>query len=477
MPPPLLQSEPDVLSTLRADGSRRWLHPRLAKGRFWKNRRVVAYALIAFFTVLPWLRWNGEPLVLIDILHRRLTLLGQTFLPTDTVLLALAGLATFFGVFFVTAVFGRVWCGWGCPQTVYLEFVFRPIERLCLGRKGVGGKPKKVAGWRQALKLLLFLLVCAHLANTFLAYFVGTDNLVQWIWSGRPFAHPIAFGVFLFITALMMFDFAFWREQMCIIGCPYGRFQSVMLDDQSLVIGYDAQRGEPRGKPRKAKRPKPGQDPAAVALPVLGDCVSCNQCVEVCPTGIDIRDGLQMECVGCAQCIDACDAIMDRFDRPRGLIRYETPAKLAGRPGRRLRPRVVIYPAIIAVLLTLLTVLLFQRPSSDVTLLRAVGQPFMVNDAGEVKNRVHVNIVNRTDGPRTYQLKLVDQPRLRIEARDAELAIAGGGTLKEPVWIIAPPEAFAPGYLDVTVRVIDSAGDTSDKPMRLLGPTAQAVPR
>ncbi|MEE9403449.1 MAG: cytochrome c oxidase accessory protein CcoG [Algisphaera sp.] len=479
MPSPLLDAEEQVLSTLRADGSRRWLHPRLAKGRFWKNRRVVAYALIAFFSILPWIHINGQPLILIDILHRKLSLFGATFLPTDTVLLALAGLSGFFGIFFTTAVFGRVWCGWGCPQTVYLEFVFRPIERLCYGRKGRGGKPKNVAPWRQLLKLFLFLVVCAHLTNTFLAYFVGTGNLTRWIWTSGPFEHPIAFGVFIFIVGLMMFDFAFWREQMCIIGCPYGRFQSVMLDDNSLIIGYDEKRGEPRGKPRKPKRKKSIAPSGAastpdVALPVVGDCVDCQQCVEVCPTGIDIRQGLQMECIGCAQCIDACDAIMDRFDRPRGLIRYETPAKLAGRPTQRLRPRVIIYPVIITVLVTLLTILLFNRPNSDVTLLRALGAPFLITDTGDIKNSLNIKLVNRTDAPLSYSIKVKNQPRLSVKTLNTQVTVAPGATLSETTWIFTPPQAFATGYFDVTVLVTDNTGEVTEKHVRLLGPTAQA---
>ena len=326
-PLPILKAEGRVLSTLESDGSRRWLTPRLAKGRFLARRQVVAYALIAIYAILPFLTINGRPAVQLDLWNARFALFGFEFRPTDLELLAVFGLMTFLSIFLATALFGRVWCGWACPQTVYMEHVFRPLERLFTGTAGRGGKPTKaVAGWRTPLMYLVFLLICWHLANTFLAYFVGVEALNRWIWSEPPWRHPGAFALVLFVTALMMFDFCYWREQLCIIGCPYGRFQSVLLDRSSLVVGYDTVRGEQRGrgKEREAKG--------------LGDCVDCSMCVHVCPTGIDIRDGLQLECVNCTQCIDACDAVMDKIGRPRGLIRYSSQAAFEGGASKLVRP-------------------------------------------------------------------------------------------------------------------------------------------
>ena len=297
----LTPPEDRVLTTLDADGSRHWIYPKLAQGTFLRWRRVVAYLLIALYTLLPFISIGGKPTILLDIVHGEFTFFGFTFLPTDMVLLAIFVVTLFLTLFFVTAIAGRVWCGWACPQTVYMEFVFRPIERLCTGTTGVGNKPKKnVAPWRIAAMYFLYLLICLHLSHTFLSYFVGVKNLHDWIWTSPPWQHPGAFAVVAFITGLMMFDFCYWREQLCIIGCPYGRFQSVLLDRGSATIGYDCHKGEPRGRGRDREEKK------------LGHCVDCHLCVDVCPTGIDIRDGLQLECIGCAQCIDICDQVMDK---------------------------------------------------------------------------------------------------------------------------------------------------------------------
>ncbi len=469
----LLNPEERVLSTLEADGSRRWLYPRLSKGTHWKRRRIVAYSLIAFFTALPWLRWNGSPLVLLDIPQRKFLLFGTTFLPTDTLPLALAILILFLSIFFLTAVLGRVWCGWGCPQTVYMEFVFRPVERLFYGRKGVGGQPprKGIPGWRMIGMYAVFLVICAHLTNTFLAYFVGTDNLTRWIWTSAPWEHPGPFILFVAITGFMMFDFAFWREQLCIIGCPYGRFQSVMLDRQSLIISYDPKRGEPRGKPRKAKR---GQE---VALPILGDCVACNQCVEVCPTGIDIRDGLQLECINCAQCIDACNDVMQRFDRPEGLIRYSSQDAIDRKPTKIIRPRVVLYPVAVCLLLTALIVILLTKPTSDIEVMRTLGRPFSVMPDGEIDNTLRVKITNRTDDPRTYRVSMPAIAEAELVTTQPTFALEPGATLTEAVRVLLPYESFRGGRLTATLHITDDLDTTFTRTVPLQGPTAPPQPQ
>ncbi|MEM9916061.1 MAG: cytochrome c oxidase accessory protein CcoG [Planctomycetota bacterium] len=469
----LLAPEERVLSTLEADGKRRWLYPRLSRGTHWKRRRLVAWGLIAFFTVLPWLRWNGSPLVLLDLPNRKFYIFGTTFLPTDTLPLALSILIIFLTIFFLTAVMGRVWCGWGCPQTVYMEFVFRPIERLFYGRKGVGGQPprKGIPGWRMIGMYAVFLLISAHMANTFLAYFLGTDKLTQYIWTSAPWNHPGPFLLFVGITGFMMFDFAYWREQFCIIGCPYGRFQSVMLDRQSLIISYDPQRGEPRGKPRKAKR---GQQ---VALPVLGDCVACNQCVEVCPTGIDIRDGLQLECINCAQCIDACNDVMQRFQRPEGLIRYSSQDAIDRKPGRKLRPRVVLYPIGILVLFSALIVTLVTKPTSDVVVLRTLGSPFAVMQDGRIENVLRIKITNRTEEPRTYRFEVPGSAEAQIISTQPTYTLDAGATMTEPIRVVLPYEAFTGGRLIATLSVIDDQDAAFDHTLTLQGPTARPSPK
>ncbi len=459
---PLLEPEGRVLSTLESDGSRRWLTPRLSSGRFWSRRRIVAYGLIAVYTLLPFIKIGGRPAVQLDIWRGRFDLFGFQFRPTDMELLAVFGLMVFLAIFFATAIFGRVWCGWACPQTVYMEFVVRPIERLFTGTAGKGGKPKKqVAGWRVPAMYLVFFVVCWHLANTFLAYFVGVEALHHWIWTEPPWRHPGAFVLVAFMTGLMLFDFCYWREQLCIIGCPYGRFQSVLLDRSSMIVGYDKKRGEPRGR---------GRDRDAKGL---GSCVDCHMCVEVCPTGIDIRDGLQLECVNCTQCIDACDSVMDKVGQPRGLIRYSSEAALDGEPTKILRPRIVIYSTVIVGLAALFLTLLAGRQAFDVTLLRGMGRPFTVSEAGEVENIVRAKLVNRVEEERSYRIEAIAPESLRIEGFQ-EITIGAGESTTEPLHLIAPAEAFAPraGTLNATLRFTDSADESIERTYNLFGPAA-----
>jgi cytochrome c oxidase accessory protein FixG len=463
------QAQDRVLSTLERDGSRRWLYPRLSKGRFWSHRRTIAYILLAMFTLVPFMRVGGRPVILLDLARRHFTLLGVTFLPTDTALLALFVLIVLLSVFFVTAMLGRVWCGWACPQTVYMEYVFRPVERLCTGRSGKGGTPMKdVAAWRKVAMYVAYLLICLHLANTFLAYFVPANVLNGWITSS-PTSHPAGFVIVVIITALMLFNFGWFREQTCIIACPYGRLQSVLLDKQSLIISYDTARGEPR---TKAKR-------TAISLPVMdrsgGDCVDCSLCVQVCPTGIDIRDGLQVECVACAQCIDACDAVMDKINRPRGLIRYSSQSAMAGERQRILRPRVIIYSAIIVVLVVLLAVLLATRSPADVALLRNVGRPFVVGTDGMVENTMRIHITNRTERPQHYRVATTGVAEARALMEHETLTVAAGESITEPVRVLAPANEFTLGHLDVTLRISGDDGLQIDRPCRLLGPASMGA--
>jgi cytochrome c oxidase accessory protein FixG len=461
---PVLPPEERVLSTLEADGRRRWLSPRLATGRFWSRRRVVAYSLIAVYTLLPFIKINGRQALQFDLANARFMVFGLELRPTDLELLAVFGLIVFLTVFFATAIVGRVWCGWACPQTVYLEFVFRPIERLCLGTKGKGGKPRKaVAGWRTVAMYLVFFVISFHLANTFLAYFIGVDQLNEYIWTSTPWAHPRAFALVMFVTGLMLFDFCYWREQLCIIGCPYGRFQSVLLDRSSLIVGYDSARGEPRGH---------GRERGAKAL---GDCVDCHMCVEVCPTGIDIRDGLQLECVNCTQCIDACDAVMDRVGLPRGLIRYSSQSALDGKPTHVARPRVMIYMGLILALCLLFVALLVTRQAFDVTLLRGLGSPFNIAADGMVENIVRAKLVNRTDEQRTYRIEPVSPESLRLVGAE-ELTIAPGESVTEPLHLLVPAKAFHDrgGTVAATLRFTDSAREVVESDYLLFGPAAAA---
>jgi cytochrome c oxidase accessory protein FixG len=459
----LLQPEDRVLSTLNADGKRRWIDPRLSPGRFWNARRIVAYVLIAVFASIPYIPINGKPAMLLDVVRREFTFFGRTFLPTDTLLLALLVVGIFLTVFLVTAVSGRIWCGWGCPQTVYLEFVFRPIERFLEG--GAGAKAHKPAAWRKLLKFVVFAAISFFLAHTFLAYFVGVENLRHWIF-GSPAAHPVAFLIVAITTAMMLFDFGFFREQMCIVACPYGRFQSVMLDRDSLIVGYDKARGEPRSRLKRD-----------VALQVLdqkqGDCIDCHMCVTTCPTGIDIREGLQMECIHCTQCIDACDRIMDKIGKPRGLVRYGSQNSFEGAGKRFIRPRVIVYAAILTLLASAFVFLLVTAKPADILLLRGGGMPFNMMADGRISNQLKLKITNRTDKPADYAIEVVSPAGVVLEIPQNPMRIDGGKMRTEGILVDAPRGIFKAGSCDLTIRVSEGGREIRTLSYRLLGPESR----
>ncbi len=315
------------VTTIREDGSRRFLFPADVSGRFARARRAVALVLIAVYFLLPWIPVGGYPAVFLDVAHRRFHLFGLTLAAQDLWLLffLISGLG--FGLFFLTALLGRIWCGWACPQTVFLDQVYRRVERWIDGdavqRRWLAAAPWSVSKLlRRAAKHAIYLVLAIAITHLFLAYYVS----IPAVWGMMRDAPADNWGTFVFIaaaTGIVYFDFAWFREQLCIVLCPYGRIQSALTDDHTLVIGYDWARGEPRGKP---------------AAPGAGDCVGCDRCVHVCPTGIDIRQGLQLECVGCSACVDACDEVMSRLGRRPGLIRYDSLAGLAGLPKRLAAP-------------------------------------------------------------------------------------------------------------------------------------------
>lgn len=440
-----------VLSTLNRDGTRRWIRPKLAQGRFLRRRRLVGYGLIALFVLLPRLRIAGRPAVLIDLGGREIDVLGAAFRPSDGFVLALLGVTIVSAVFLLTALWGRVWCGWGCPQTVYLEHVFRPIERWLEGSRG-----QRASGTRKAIKWALFSAAAFALSNVFLAYFVGTARLERWVFRS-PMEHPGGFGLVAGVAALMLFDFGWFREQMCIVACPYGRLQSVLLDRQSLIIGYDAQRGEPRAQPKKK-------------LPVVasGDCVDCSACVAVCPTGIDIRDGLQMECIGCAQCIDACDAVMTKVGRAQGLIRYTSQDELASKPARVLRARTIAYPLLFMVASGLLAWSVRGRTGDEFAIERAVGPSFVELPDGTISAQVRLRIENDTEAPRRYMLALDgNDATLRSQAL---YEVKAHRSLEVPLFVDVPRASFVHGERQVYLRLHDSSGAERAMRLTLLGP-------
>jgi cytochrome c oxidase accessory protein FixG len=455
--PPPPQADPRrlrVLPTLNSDGSRRRIRPRSFEGRFWRARRNAAWGLMLLFTALPLLRIGGKPAVLLDVAAREFTLFGTSFRPTDGVLLMLALLAIFVAIFLVTAWLGRAWCGWACPQTVYLEFLFRPLERWLEG--GLSAQKqldRQGTNWRRALKYLVFVLLAAVLAHVFLAYFVGVERLSRWL-TRSPLEHPGGFLVVGITTLLVYADFGYFREQMCTLACPYARLQSALLDPGSLIIGYDAARGEPRGR---------GEG--------RGDCVDCGACVATCPTGIDIRDGLQLECVACAQCVDACDSVMHKFGRAPGLVRYDAARSFSAPRGSipARRARLGVYALLLCGLLVALLSAGRRVHQPEITLLRGIGAPFQVQ--GElVRNQIRITIENRTGAPASYQLSVANAPGAQLVMPDNPLVVAAGARATSSAFVSLPASAFRTGSVQVLLVFQEAAGARHERPYLLLGP-------
>ncbi|MBK6489622.1 MAG: cytochrome c oxidase accessory protein CcoG [Gemmatimonadetes bacterium] len=449
-----------VLPTMNEDGSRRWIRPKPSDGAWLTRRRVVAYLLMVAYLAIPHVYINGKPSIWLNAVRREFTFFGFTFLATDTLLfMLLLGMLVLL-VFTFTALFGRVWCGWGCPQTVWMEFLFRPIERwvergrmgsIQIDRSGSHVNPRRIA------KYAIYAVLSLILAHTFLAYFVGVEQLKVWV-TRSPVEHPSSFAIMAVTSLLVFLDFAYFREQTCTIACPYGRWQSVLLDESSLVVAYDYGRGEPRMRGTKSR--------AASA----GDCIDCGACVATCPTGIDIRDGLQMECIHCTQCSDACDAIMTSIGKPTGLIRYTSREVLAGGTTHLLRPRTVIYPVALALVFGVLVWQLDTRPMADVTLLRSLDRPFSEESDGRISNQVRIKIANRSNGDRQYQLTVsgVDDGQVVIPVNP--FPVAEGANATTSIFVLLPRQGFREGDRMITVRVSDGGDFTADYPYRLLGP-------
>lgn len=331
------------LATTDESGKRVYIHPEDITGK-WKNRRKIFYwALIILYLVLPWIYIDGKQWVLLDLAHREFTIFGHMFYGHDGPLLFFLLIGFVVLMAFVTSIWGRVWCGWACPQTVFIDTLYRTVERLIEGksrkRRDLDRQALSLTKlFKRSVKWLAFTLISLHIVHSFLGYFVGTRALFN-ITLHSPSDNWTLFVTMLTMTGIILFDFGWFREQFCIIACPYGRFQSVVMDDDSLIVAYDAKRGEPR-------RSKD------IDTQSEGDCISCNHCVKACPTGIDIRQGTQMECISCTMCIDACDNIMRKVDRPEGLIRYTTENKLTGQEPKKLFIRSSIYLVILAIVIS-----------------------------------------------------------------------------------------------------------------------------
>ena len=398
----------DHLATADKDGHRRWLYPKRVTGRWYRWRTWMSWLLLAVMFIGPFIRIHGNPLLMINIVDRRFSILGQIFWPQDIVMFAVAMLIFLTGIVIFTTAFGRLWCGWTCPQTVLMEMVFRKIEYAIEG-DAAEQRALDAAPWtsRKAAKKFgkhaVFFALSFLIGNTLLSYIIGSDQLLRII-RDDPRQHLAGLTFMILFTLVFYAIFARFREQACTFICPYGRFQSAMLDENTLVVAYDNKRGETRAPLHR------GQSFDQRAAAGEGDCINCRQCVAVCPTGIDIRNGVQMECVNCTACIDACDAVMDKIHRPRGLIRFASLDNIARGTKQRFTARMGIYSAVLLGLITLFLVLVFTRSAVETTLLRAPGSLFQTSADGRISNLYTMKIVNKTSHDIPVELKLLNHP-------------------------------------------------------------------
>jgi len=381
----------DRLSTISEEGKRVWVYPKRPKGRYFNIRSVISYFLILIFFIGPFIKIKGDPILLLNIIERKFILFGVIFWPQDFHLFVLSMIALIVFIVLFTVIYGRLFCGWICPQTVFMEFLYRQIEYLIEGNHSQQRKLDNQSLDLEKLlkkgsKHLVFLIISILTIIAFIAYIIGIDQTKSFLADG-PAANPAGYAALLAFSLVHYFVFAKFREQVCIIVCPYGRLQGVLLDRNSIQVSYDYKRGEPRGK----YNPLENRDEAS-----KGDCIECGSCELVCPTGIDIRNGSQLECINCTACMDACDAVMDRTKKPRGLIRYASEQSIAEGLEWKLNARVLFYSTLLTGLLILIAYLFSIRTDVETTILRMQGSLFQEYDSAHYSNIYTVQVVNKT---------------------------------------------------------------------------------
>ncbi|MDM9630331.1 cytochrome c oxidase accessory protein CcoG [Robiginitalea aurantiaca] len=384
----------DSISTISEEGKRSWIFPKKPSGKFYTYRKYVSYVLLIFLFAAPFVKVNGNQFLMFNVLERKFNIFGFPFWPQDFHLFVISMIIGVIFIALFTVAFGRIFCGWMCPQTIFMEMVFRRIEYWIDGDRGAQIRLDR-APWnaqkirKRLLKWSIFFIISFLIANVFLAYLIGSDELIAYIKEG-PLQHTGTLTALLIFTAVFYFVFVWFREQVCIIACPYGRMQGVLLDDKSVVVAYDYKRGEGENGRKKFRK---NEDRSAMGH---GDCIDCLQCVHVCPTGIDIRNGTQLECVNCTACIDECDTIMEKVGYPKGLIRYASEVEISDKVPFRFTPRMKGYAAVLMVLMSVLIGMLFLRNDLEATVLRLPGQLYERKDNNMISNVYTFKLINKT---------------------------------------------------------------------------------
>lgn len=455
----------DIIYTADDEGHRKWVYATQPSGRFYNWRTYLSWAYLIVFFALPFLKLNGEPLFLFNIPDRKFILFGAIFWPQDFYLFALGMLTFLVFIIFFTVLYGRLFCGWICPQTVFMEMVFRRIEYWIEGTAEHQRRLAKMPWNREKIfkrgsKQIIFFLFSFLVGNTFLAYIIGVDQVIS-IMTEPVSKNAAGLAIMLVFSFAFYGVFAFLRENVCVFACPYGRLQGVLLDKFSIVVAYDYKRGEPRGHLKHGEEEK-----------AYGDCIDCGLCVRVCPTGIDIRNGTQLECVNCTACIDACDSIMDKVGKPRGLIKYSSENNI--QTGERLRftPRMKAYSIVLLILVSILAIMLVTRKDVTATITRASGQLYQKRDSVQITNLYNIKIANKTHDDFPIHLKIENMDG-RIEMIGKELTIRSEELAEGKFFIVVNRDQITTMKMDLEIGVYSDEKKISTAKTTFFGPTVK----
>ena len=455
----------DTISTVDAKGNRVWVYPKKPGGSHHRLRIYVTAFLLSVFFAGPFLQIGGKPVLLLNIFERKFIVLGQAFWPHDFVLLALTLMTFFVFVILFTVVFGRLWCGWMCPQTLFMEMVFRKIEYWIEGdsneQRRLSRQPynsKKVL--KKFVKHSIFLILSILISHIAMAYLIGKDQAIAII-QESPASHVAGFIGMVAFTGIFYSVFAYFREQACVVVCPYGRLQSVLLIRDSIVVAYDWLRGEPRGKLKKLESLQKKS----------GDCIDCKLCVHVCPTGIDIRNGTQLECVNCTACIDACDDVMLKIGKPKGLIRYASYNSIKNGISHLLTPRVMGYSVVLIGLLGLLSFTVFTRSDVEAAILKVPGTLYQRTDDGAFTNLYTIELVNKTFSDIVLDVKVVSPAQASLILPEGEQIILPAESLLKRMCFIKLPADQIKETRTVVVLGVYTGGELIDRvKVKFIGP-------
>jgi cytochrome c oxidase accessory protein FixG len=460
----------DTLATVDEKGKRVWIMPKRPSGRFHNWRIVVTTFLLSIFFAGPFISLNGRPFMLFNIFERKFILFGQVFWPQDFFLLALTLITLFVFVILFTVAFGRIWCGWACPQTLFMEMVFRKIEYWIEGdaneQRRINNGPwnaKKIR--RKVTKQIIFILLSILIAHVTMAYLVGIEE-VKVIVSQSPTEHMAGFIGLLVFTGIFYGVFAYFREQACIAVCPYGRLQGVLLVKDSIVVAYDWLRGEPKGKLKKHQ---------STITEKQGDCIDCKLCVHVCPTGIDIRHGTQLECVNCTACIDACDDVMTKINKPTGLIRYSSYNAIKDGVQKLFTPRIAGYSVVLLALISLLTYFITTRGDIETTVLKVPGTLYTKTDDGQITNLYSIEFVNKTFEDINLEVKIESpQEATFLKIGDPAIVVPKEGILKGMIMVKLPEEAITSMKTVIELGIYQNGEKVETAKAKFVGPIVKS---